>query len=482
MKRNGFTLIELLAVMVILAVIAIIALPIITNIINKAKKESFQRTVENILYSTQLWIEMNLLNEENEETSFVCSDNQCINGEYVLQLNGDVPNGNVLVNENVYAQFKSKDNKYTGLIIDNKIKIIDNKNQTIDFNGNLLTMSNGILTGIIALDNRTLTISGNEIIIRGNTSEECFVFDESTKTINGYNCYEGNNAICNGSSPCPIVTDLVIPNRINNIPVNKIGNSSFRSKKLTNITLPNTLVSIGTHAFSNNPLLKNILLPNSINEFGQYIFYSNHIETVNIPLNLTKIGPFSLAAAGLIKLVIPNSVTRIETNAVRDNKLTELIIPNSVEFIGGLAFYNNEISKLTLPKEKIIISFSFNNNQLPEENAYIYARNQNGIDYSTIVSYGGKAETVNIPLEKGGIELTNIGLHAFSYSEHSKTFIIPSTVGLINQFAFYGMKNITIVNKTNTSKDWHFVTGVGTSSTCSFKTGMCETITITDIE
>ena len=46
MKKNGFTLIELLAVIVILAIIALIATPIILNIINDAKEESSERSVE----------------------------------------------------------------------------------------------------------------------------------------------------------------------------------------------------------------------------------------------------------------------------------------------------------------------------------------------------------------------------------------------------------------------------------------------------
>ena len=46
MKRNGFTLIELLAVIVILAIIALIATPIILGIINDARENSNQRSVE----------------------------------------------------------------------------------------------------------------------------------------------------------------------------------------------------------------------------------------------------------------------------------------------------------------------------------------------------------------------------------------------------------------------------------------------------
>ena len=50
MKNKGFTLIELLAVIVILAIIALIATPIILGIINNARKESQERSIE--LYAT----------------------------------------------------------------------------------------------------------------------------------------------------------------------------------------------------------------------------------------------------------------------------------------------------------------------------------------------------------------------------------------------------------------------------------------------
>ena len=46
MNKNGFTLIELLAVIVILAIIALIATPIILGIINDAREESNERSVE----------------------------------------------------------------------------------------------------------------------------------------------------------------------------------------------------------------------------------------------------------------------------------------------------------------------------------------------------------------------------------------------------------------------------------------------------
>ena len=54
MKKKGFTLIELLAVIVILAVIALIATPLIMNVINDARKNSFKDSAYGIIKAVEL--------------------------------------------------------------------------------------------------------------------------------------------------------------------------------------------------------------------------------------------------------------------------------------------------------------------------------------------------------------------------------------------------------------------------------------------
>ena len=49
MKKNGFTLIELLAVIVILAIIALIIVPVVSKIVDNARKETAKRSVENYI-------------------------------------------------------------------------------------------------------------------------------------------------------------------------------------------------------------------------------------------------------------------------------------------------------------------------------------------------------------------------------------------------------------------------------------------------
>ena len=68
--KKGFTLIELLAVIVILAIIALIATPIILGIINDARKESQERSIELYAAAAKNAIAKHQLNNTSAPTSF----------------------------------------------------------------------------------------------------------------------------------------------------------------------------------------------------------------------------------------------------------------------------------------------------------------------------------------------------------------------------------------------------------------------------
>ena len=63
MKKKGFTLIELLAVIVILAVIALIATPLIMNVINDARKNSFKDSAYGITKAVELRVAKETMGE-----------------------------------------------------------------------------------------------------------------------------------------------------------------------------------------------------------------------------------------------------------------------------------------------------------------------------------------------------------------------------------------------------------------------------------
>ena len=68
-------------------------------------------------------------------------------------------------------------------------------------------------------------------------------------------------------------------------------------------------------------------------------------------------------------MTFPSTLLRIINSAFKECGLTSLNIPSSVTYIEPGVF---------------------NNNQLSDEEAFIYARNSDGsIDYTTLISYGG---------------------------------------------------------------------------------------------
>ena len=70
MKKKGFTLIELLAVIVILAVIALIATPLIMNVINDARKNSFKDSAYGIIKAVELRAMQEIQNAEGSNPPY----------------------------------------------------------------------------------------------------------------------------------------------------------------------------------------------------------------------------------------------------------------------------------------------------------------------------------------------------------------------------------------------------------------------------
>ena len=118
-------------------------------------------------------------------------------------------------------------------------------------------------------------------------------------------------------------------------------------KGCVNTTIPNTITSIGDHAFyyvfslGDNPA--SIVIPNSVKSIGDYAFYyCATLASVVLSEGLTSIGQFAFYDCfDLANINFPNSMTDIGQYAFYFcRSLKSVVIPDNVTSVGSCAFYN----------------------------------------------------------------------------------------------------------------------------------------------
>lgn len=129
-------------------------------------------------------------------------------------------------------------------------------------------------------------------------------------------------------------------------------------KNLERVTLPNTLTSIGSYAFSWTKL-SSVVIPNSVTEIGDGAFWNCHsLKQVTLPNAITKISDVMFQYCyALERIVIPNSVAEIGEGAFMECKsLKEVVIGNGVKKIDECAFTKcQSLTAISLPNTLEII-------------------------------------------------------------------------------------------------------------------------------
>ena len=112
--------------------------------------------------------------------------------------------------------------------------------------------------------------------------------------------------------------EVVIPARINDIPVTHIGDRAFEQSQLTSVSIPNSVTHIGILAFAWNPL-----------------------TTLTISDSITSIGGWAFAGSQLASIIIPNTVTHIGNRAFIGGLLISITFGRAGT-ITGKDFIDNE--------------------------------------------------------------------------------------------------------------------------------------------
>ena len=290
---------------------------------------------------------------------------------------------------------------------------------------------------------------------------------------------------------CTKLTSVTIPNS-----VTSIGAMAFRGcTGLTSITIPNSVMSIGRSAFSGCTGLTSITIPNSVTSIGDDAFSGcSGLKSVTIPNSVTSIGYGAFSGcSGLTSVTIPNSITSIKNSAFSGcSGLTSVTIPNSVMNIGEAAFSNcvglvsitigsgvTTIGTDALRGCTSLVSVIWNTERysgydsesIPDgretpfnrwstsDNTYVFdLRSQ-----ITSFTFGDSVQSIpncicngmkNLAAVIIGNSVTDIGNFAFYSCTSLTTITIPESVTSIGYCAFEGCTGLKSVNYTGDIKGW----------------------------
>ena len=129
--------------------------------------------------------------------------------------------------------------------------------------------------------------------------------------------------------------------------------NSFAPAELTEYTIPDSVTSIGGHAFEGCSSLTSVTIGNSVTEIEYYAFTGcSSLTSATIGNSVTSIEYYAfLHCTSLTSVTIPDSVTSIGGSAFAYcSSLTSVTIGNSVTSIRGGAFWNCiSLTSVTIP-------------------------------------------------------------------------------------------------------------------------------------
>ena len=148
-------------------------------------------------------------------------------------------------------------------------------------------------------------------------------------------------------------TQIVIPKYYNGKLVTKIDDAAFMgNSEITDVTIPEGVLTIGNGAFKNCTGLTNVVIPSTVTRIGENAFYNCPLTSITLPSSLEKIEAYSFYGCDFTKLEIPYRVTSIGEGAFAECIfIEELILSPNVKTIGKKAFYNlQNLKSIVLPK------------------------------------------------------------------------------------------------------------------------------------
>lgn len=231
------------------------------------------------------------------------------------------------------------------------------------------------------------------------------------------------------------LTDITIPNAIDNTPITKISDYAFEdSENLTLIRIGSNVTEIGDYSFKGCSNLTSVTMPETLTNIGEYAF-GGCVKLIdfNIPSTVRYIGDYAFYyCSGLTDITIPDGITTIsEGSFYYCSGLKSISIPESVSSIEIDSFSGcSSLGKANIKNinKWVLIDFA--------------SIESNPLYYGASLYLNGDLAT-NIVLDNG---ITKIKNYAFARCDSLKSITIPESVTTIGDSAFYMCSFLSEVN------------------------------------
>ena len=298
----------------------------------------------------------------------------------------------------------------------------------------------------------TSVVIGNSVTSIGSRAF-CNCSSLTSVVWNAKNCTDFSSQYSHPFYNNQSITSFTFGNEVEHIP----EELCYEMNKLSEVTIPNSVTSIGSHAFSGCSGLTSVTIPNSVTSIGYYAFEDcSSLASVTIPNSVTSIvdGVF-YNCSGLTSVTIGEKVQYIGEQAFCDcSSLTSVTIPNSVTSIREKAFYNcSSLTSVTIPNSVYLFI---------NDSAFRNCSSLTMVNYLGTIEKWGKIEfesSYSNPtyyakdLYINGELLTDVKIssadgikkYAFYNCESIKSVEIGNSVTSIGESAFYGCSGLTSI-------------------------------------